>query len=65
MPNENGRMSESLTEIDKCALALDRSREKMRLGYVEMAGINLSLARENAREDFVWPNITEYWNKSQ
>jgi hypothetical protein len=65
VPNDNGRLGEVPAEADKGSLSEDRSREQMRLGYVEMAGINLSIARENAREDFVWPNITDYWQKSQ
>ncbi|MDR1960682.1 MAG: hypothetical protein LBQ16_00170 [Gracilibacteraceae bacterium] len=37
-----------------------RNQEKMRLGYVEMAGINLSIARENAREEFILSKDFDY-----
>jgi hypothetical protein len=53
-----------LTEADKGVVSKECDREKMRVGYVEMAGINLSIARETAREEFVWSNVTEYWNKN-
>lgn len=63
MPNDN-RLTGGSLETENNASPDNRDRERMRLGYVEMAGINLSIARENAPEDFIWANKIEYSNKS-
>ncbi|MDR1320482.1 MAG: hypothetical protein LBK56_03510 [Gracilibacteraceae bacterium] len=63
VPNDN-RLTGGSLETEKNASPSERDRERMRLGYVEMAGINLSIARENAPEDVIWANKIEYSNKS-
>jgi hypothetical protein len=63
VPNDKV-LTGGLLEVEENALPDSRNRERMCLGYVEMAGINLTLARESAREDFFWGNMIEYSNNN-